>query len=399
MKQILRILLTLLPMSVFAQTDEEPEYKAVVIHYNANWEVTKPETAVAKRLTYFSNDIKAVPDLSAPLFQNAITDYYANNVIMAKGFYNAKGQKWGKWVFYHPNGRVDCEGNFSEDAPSGKWAFWTPTGEPLMDVTLEGEKMLVHNFWSEAGEQLIKDGAGVYTALHASVNGKGQSTLQGTFANGYKTGWWRLTDAANNIELEQLYDSKGEFFSGKVYVNGAPTVSKDDLITLVSLPDYLLRIENWATDSKHYPVRYPIAAELLGWQISRVESLGTKTSPAGYHYLVVQHRANGQADTLQHGVQAMEASFKGDLMQYALKNFKAPSPHYMLSNKIEGLLVIKFTVAEDGRVLDPVVVKSVHPKIDEEGLRVVNTMPAWNPAIKYGKPVASEVFFPMRFKY
>lgn len=397
MKQILRLLFVLFPMSVFAQTDEEPEYKAVVIHYNANWQVTSPEAAVAKRLTYFSAEAKKMQHLGAPLFQHAITDYYANNTIMAKGYYNAQGKKWGKWVFYHPNGQIDCEGSFFDDVPTGNWKFWSPSGAPLTDVTLNGEEMRVHNLWSETGKQLVKDGQGEYKAPFPSVDGRGASMLEGTFVDGYKTGWWRLTGTNGKMELEQMYDSKGKFLSGTIYVNGAPAISKEDLMHLVSLPDYLLNIEYWATDPKYYPARYPVAADLLGCQVKRVDIPKTDVESADYYYQVVQRLSNGKVDTLQFGGPVKEASFKGDLFQYTKKNFKGPSSDYLGRNNIEGLLIIGFTVMEDGRVKDAVVKKSVHPKVDEEGLRFVNSMPAWNPAMQRGKPVASEMIFPIRF--
>lgn len=398
MKQtLLAVLLLFLTAPAFAQQDEAPEYKAVIIHYNADWQITSPEDAVAKRLTYFSADVKEIQHLGAPLFQHVVTDYYADNTVMAKGYYNAQGKKWGRWVFYHPNGQVDCEGSFSEDVPTGNWKFWSASGTPLADVTLDGEEMRVDNLWSDTGNQLIKDGQGEYKAPFPLTKGKGTSVLEGQFVDGYKTGWWRLTDADGKMELEQIYDSKGKLLSGTVYANGVPAVSKVDLMQLISLPDYLLYMEHWRADPKYYSARYPIAADLLGCQITRVDLPKSDVTPADYYFQVLQRKSNGEADTLQYGVLVREASFKGDLFEYTRKNFKGPSPSYLGNNKIEGLLVISFTVMEDGQVKDAEVKKSVHPKVDEAGLRFVNSMPAWNPATKLGKPVASEMLLPIRF--
>ncbi|MCP2042573.1 energy transducer TonB [Pontibacter sp. HSC-36F09] len=398
MKQtLLAVLLLFLMVPAFAQQNEEPEYKGVILHYNADWQITSPEEAVAKRLTYFSTDVREMQHLSAPLFQHVVTDYYADNTVMAKGYYNAQGKKWGKWVFYHPNGQVDCEGNFSENVPTGNWKFWSASGTPLADVTLNGEEMRVNNLWSETGNQLVKDGQGEYKAPFAAANGKGTSILEGMFVDGYKTGWWRLTDASGKMELEQIYDSKGKILSGTIYVNGVPTISKDDLMHLVSLPDYLFYIEQWRTDPKYYAAKYPVAADLLGCQITKVDLPQSDVAPADYYFQVVQRRSNGEVDTLQYGVPVIEASFKGDLFEYTKKNFKGPSSTYMGRNKIEGLLMISFTVMEDGQVKDATVKKSVHPKVDEEGLRFVNSMPAWNPATRLGKPIASEMILPIRF--
>ncbi|PVY44011.1 energy transducer TonB [Pontibacter virosus] len=391
---LLAVLLLFSSALAFAQS-EEPEYKPVVIHYNANWQVTKPEAAVVKRLAYLPANMKDIHNLEAPTFQHAITDYYADNSVMARGYYNAQGKKWGKWLFYHPNGQLDCEGSFNEDAPTGNWKFWTPAGEPIMDITVEEESVRVHSLWGASGEQLVKDGHGVYKAPFPSVATKGVSMLEGEFVDGYKTGWWRLTDPSGKMELEQMYDSKGRFLSGTKYEKGKPAISESDKMKLIALPDYLLLAEAWGVDHKYYEPKFPVIAELLNFKTIKVDVAPTKDRPADHYYYVVQQRSSGLADTALYGVPLIEPVFSGELQQYIYRNFRMPRSLY--NSPISGLLVVRFNVTEAGKIGDAEVIRSVHPKIDEEAIRFVNSMPAWKPATRLGKPVATSMTLPIRF--
>ncbi|HMQ76406.1 MAG TPA: M56 family metallopeptidase [Flavobacteriales bacterium] len=65
---------------------------------------------------------------------------------------------------------------------------------------------------------------------------------------------------------------------------------------------------------------------------------------------------------------------------------------------VEGTVYIAFTVQADGRVTDASLKRGVRSDLDQEALRVVSAMPAWTPAAKDGKPVASQMTLPIDFK-
>jgi len=70
--------------------------------------------------------------------------------------------------------------------------------------------------------------------------------------------------------------------------------------------------------------------------------------------------------------------------------------------KIEGVVVVKFVVTEDGSLHETEVVKSLGSGCDEEALRLVqsmNDMPEkWIPGIQKGKPVKVYFNLPIRFR-
>ncbi len=64
---------------------------------------------------------------------------------------------------------------------------------------------------------------------------------------------------------------------------------------------------------------------------------------------------------------------------------------------VEGMVVVKFVVGEDGKLYDFDVKKGIGGGCDEEALRVVQQMPEWVPGQKDGKPVATEMNLPFKF--
>jgi TonB family protein len=64
-------------------------------------------------------------------------------------------------------------------------------------------------------------------------------------------------------------------------------------------------------------------------------------------------------------------------------------PEQARKDSIEGRVVVSFTVESDGTITNAQVVKSLHPLLDAEALRVVNLMPKWEPGAqsRYNLPI------------
>jgi TonB family protein len=62
-------------------------------------------------------------------------------------------------------------------------------------------------------------------------------------------------------------------------------------------------------------------------------------------------------------------------------------PTYPLREKIQGTVVIGFTVEEDGTLTDFRILKGVYASLDGEALRLAESMPNWIPAKLSGIPI------------
>ncbi len=84
------------------------------------------------------------------------------------------------------------------------------------------------------------------------------------------------------------------------------------------------------------------------------------------------------------------------LLKYLSKNIKYPS--MALDNGIQGRVLVSFTVNKDGSIVDPEILRSVDPSLDKEAIRVISTMPKWNPGKQRGKPVRVKYTVPVAFR-
>jgi TonB family protein len=64
----------------------------------------------------------------------------------------------------------------------------------------------------------------------------------------------------------------------------------------------------------------------------------------------------------------------------------------------EGRVIVQFVVDKTGQVGDVKVVRSVDADLDREAVRVVQTLPAFTPAFRLGKPVSVWYTLPVNFK-
>ena len=84
------------------------------------------------------------------------------------------------------------------------------------------------------------------------------------------------------------------------------------------------------------------------------------------------------------------------LMQWLSKNIKYPA--IAQENGTQGRVTVRFVVERDGSVSNAEVIRGVDPYLDKEALRVVNSMPKWNPGKQRGKAVRTRFTLPVTFR-
>jgi protein TonB len=84
------------------------------------------------------------------------------------------------------------------------------------------------------------------------------------------------------------------------------------------------------------------------------------------------------------------------LLEFISKNLNYPSE--ALNNNIQGRVILKFVVKEDGSVGRIEVLKSVDPLIDKEAVRVIGMLPKLKPGKQNGVPVPVWFSVPVTFQ-
>lgn len=92
-------------------------------------------------------------------------------------------------------------------------------------------------------------------------------------------------------------------------------------------------------------------------------------------------------------------SFPGG--QSALFKFMAENltwPESCKESTVGGMMVVQFTVEQDGSITEPKIVRSIHPDFDPICVELVKKMPKWIPGSLRGVPTRTQMNLPIRIK-
>lgn len=106
-----------------------------------------------------------------------------------------------------------------------------------------------------------------------------------------------------------------------------------------------------------------------------------------------------QEDKVYEAIVDVRPTFSGGdekLMEWISQHLQYPQNAY--DAHIQGRVIVRFLVKEDGSVGDAKIVRPVYPSLDEEALRVVRRLPQFNPAILNGKAVEYWFTIPIIFR-
>lgn len=111
--------------------------------------------------------------------------------------------------------------------------------------------------------------------------------------------------------------------------------------------------------------------------------------------------ANTPQNTEQETFDVIETlpSFKGGqeaLNRWISENMQYPQDAY--NDGIQGRVKVSVEINNVGSFGDVSIVKSVHPSLDKEAIRLFKSMPKWNPGTQNGNPVSAKMVFPLNFK-
>lgn len=86
----------------------------------------------------------------------------------------------------------------------------------------------------------------------------------------------------------------------------------------------------------------------------------------------------------------------GALMSYLSSHLQYPV--VAQENGVQGRVVVSFVVERDGSISDVKIARSIDPSLDKEAVRVVKSMPKWNPGKQNGSAVRVKYNVPVSFK-
>jgi TonB family protein len=179
-------------------------------------------------------------------------------------------------------------------------------------------------------------------------------------------------------------NSKGEFTLTQVPINGTVVISH---VSFISKPFKVQKSQTRYESTLSKDLKLLDEVVVVGYAPPddgprfKNSDQSTPKSPNGDFTIVEQN------PEFPGGVQ--------ELYKFLGRNIRYPSA--ASRSRISGKAFISFTVDADGNIRNPKIIKGLGFGIDEEVLRVVLQMPAWNPARQNGKAVSKEFALPVTF--
>jgi antitoxin component YwqK of YwqJK toxin-antitoxin module len=161
-----------------------------------------------KWTNYYPNGkVSSVSNYRLGRLDGDFISYYDNGSVNQRGVYNADLLN-GKIESFFPNKKLNFSGSYKNNQPIGPWTYWDKSGKVSEELLFEKGKVRILNAWDSLGNQIVKDGNGVYKTFN--LNG---SILEiGSVKETYRFGVWR-----KYFENEKL-NEEGEYRNGEYFI-------------------------------------------------------------------------------------------------------------------------------------------------------------------------------------
>lgn len=83
------------------------------------------------------------------------------------------------------------------------------------------------------------------------------------------------------------------------------------------------------------------------------------------------------------------------LKKFIFRNLEYPV--IALENDIQGKVYVRFLITDEGKVEQVTVLREIHPLLDKEAVRIIESLPYWKPATLHGKPTNYWKTIPISF--
>lgn len=184
-------------------------------------------------------------------------------------------------------------------------------------------------------------------------------------------------------------------------------INLDDMTVAVTFEEEMVPITEQQQQMAPPPPQAPSAEEVLKIVDNNADVVETEIKSTEDKGEAVQVVSTGKAVVVEEVIeeepifQVVEKMprFPGgdaECFKFLSKNIKYPT--IAQENGIQGRVILQFVVNKDGSIVDVVVARSVDPYLDKEAVRVVKSMPKWEPGEQRGKPVRVKYTLPVMFK-
>jgi len=280
-------------------------------------------------------------------------------------------------------GRLKAIGHYKDDFPVGVWTYY----DSLMQVSDVADYNPVWQYFNSGESMLVIDSV---SQDRLKPRHKTDMSDQGTF------NYVDMMPTFNDVKLE---DSYGKYvINSQIHPAYSDAMDFQGYVEIAFVLDSKGKIRapevlsSTPTDVNLEAMR--ILLESSGWEPGYMGKVPVNVNLK----CRVQFVDPDKSDRF-YIVEEMP-SFMGMDPAYGFRKFIASNlryPEQAAESGASGRVIIQFTVMADGSVQEIVIVRSVHPLLDQEAIRVVQSSPKWTPGKLRGKNVAVMFTYPINF--
>jgi TonB family protein len=269
----------------------------------------------------------------------------------------------------------------------------------LYDVN---DRLVMEGQYSSLKDGLNKNKEGVFIYYWEN----GWKSQIGPYRNNLKQGKWKVFANKNgNLKTEETY--KDDSLDGICvrYDPGTGKKTSEDIYSNGKLNGRQKRFKNDSLKSELDYKMGKIEGELILYGENGIIKKRIRYQDGE---LTEAHLYDEQGNELKYTPSHSDSAFtkytyveqmpapRYDMNEFLIQNIVYPP--YARRKRIEGRVVVKFLVDEQGNIGSVHVVQGVSSDLDEEAQRVVSLFPKWRPGMQYGDYVKVWFTIPINFK-
>ncbi|MBL7684357.1 MAG: TonB family protein [Flavipsychrobacter sp.] len=373
-----------------------------------------------------------------------------SNVIMEGSYYHYNDKaiyRFGTWLYYSRTGKINraldfrngklngystyydsvlsskiAEGNFLNDKKDGYWKYYNPVTNETQSIE-SYQNGLLHGPYVVFGKNKKTKYSGFYEYGKpidtCRVYYSDSDSLSGIINYNKTKGYAVYFDSVSRKKvLEGSINEYGRSGKWKRYHAGTEKLNREEPYKNNMLDGYMVEydmegkvnaVSNYFQGRKEgqFLVYHP-GTELKWLELYFSDDTIDGEQKTYYMNGRLKRRENYKYGKLIAGICFDEQGeeipyfpiktlpeFEGDVMTYIGANLKYPPE--AIDAKIEGKVIIGFSVNIYGRVEDVTIIQSLDPQCDQEAIRLIKEMPQWKPAQIDGIPIKMYQTLPIVF--
>lgn len=324
-----------------------------------------------------------------------LVEYHRNgNVAVQKTFDD--GMVVGSYLELAENGDTVVSGELLENVPNGHWKF---KNADLVTVREEayvaGKMMKAIDFYSHGQQRMITKNTSNGLVYQCFTDEGEEQPCTHKYSSPEYTGTNLAKDIVGEIDppVDQRYNAR-MYISFTINENGkvenasilesANTYLDNEVIKQV---ESTVWTPGWKGDSKG-----SFDAELM----VRFNMDGTKN--VGLSDFSINSSIQDQRWAYRYTTMGMDPQFPdGEEAMFKFISSNLVYPEFAKEESLSGTCYVRFKINRSGMISNATILKSAHPALDYEAIKVVESMPSWSPASIDGKPISTFNNIPFRF--